>query len=224
MKLYHGSNSIIRKPKFGQGKPYNDYGLGFYCTEDKDIAMEWACPTRNDGYVNSYEIDLQKMKVVDLSGEDYSVLSWMAILLENRKFDITSNIAFQAKAYLLENFLPDIGDADIVVGYRADDSYFSFAEDFINNTISVRDLAFALHLGNLGIQTVIKSKKAFNKVAFIEAEPVDHREYHYRRMARDLEARRTYKERKANLEVSKEDVFVLDIIREGIKNDDPRLR
>ena len=30
-KLYHGSSSIIEKPKYGYGKTYNDYGLGFYC-------------------------------------------------------------------------------------------------------------------------------------------------------------------------------------------------
>ena len=29
----------------------------------------------------------------------------------------------------------DIKNADIIIGYRADDSYFSFAQDFVNNTI-----------------------------------------------------------------------------------------
>ena len=31
-KLYHGSSHIVDQPKYGYGKPYNDYGLGFYCT------------------------------------------------------------------------------------------------------------------------------------------------------------------------------------------------
>lgn len=33
MILYHGSDHIIEKPVFGEGKSYNDYGRGFYCTE-----------------------------------------------------------------------------------------------------------------------------------------------------------------------------------------------
>ena len=26
--IYHGSDHIIEHPQFGEGKPYNDYGLG----------------------------------------------------------------------------------------------------------------------------------------------------------------------------------------------------
>lgn len=40
--IYHGSNKIIEKPLFGFGKTYNDYGLGFYCTEVLDMAKEWG--------------------------------------------------------------------------------------------------------------------------------------------------------------------------------------
>lgn len=30
MKIYHGSENIIKKPVYGAGKLYNDYGRGFY--------------------------------------------------------------------------------------------------------------------------------------------------------------------------------------------------
>lgn len=40
--LYHGSPNIIEKPIYGYGKPYNDYGLGFYCTGSLDMAKEWG--------------------------------------------------------------------------------------------------------------------------------------------------------------------------------------
>lgn len=43
--IYHGSPEIIEKPVFGKGKPYNDYGMGFYCTEHLELAKEWACPS-----------------------------------------------------------------------------------------------------------------------------------------------------------------------------------
>ena len=41
--IYHGSENIIEVPEYGKGKPYNDYGLGFYCTEYVELAKEWAC-------------------------------------------------------------------------------------------------------------------------------------------------------------------------------------
>ena len=40
--IYHGSDHIIEKPKYGYGKTYNDYGVGFYCTENPDMAKEWG--------------------------------------------------------------------------------------------------------------------------------------------------------------------------------------
>ena len=42
-KLYHGSRDIIKKPVYGYGKKYNDYGLGFYCTGmATPTAMSWT--------------------------------------------------------------------------------------------------------------------------------------------------------------------------------------
>ena len=36
--LYHGSDKILSKPLFGYGKIYNDYGQGFYCTQNSELA------------------------------------------------------------------------------------------------------------------------------------------------------------------------------------------
>ena len=44
MPLYHGSSFIIERPEFGKGNPFNDYGLGFYCTETLELAKEWSVP------------------------------------------------------------------------------------------------------------------------------------------------------------------------------------
>ena len=42
MIVYHGSPYLVSVPMFGEGNPHNDYGLGFYCTEDLELAKEWA--------------------------------------------------------------------------------------------------------------------------------------------------------------------------------------
>ena len=54
MPLYHGSSFIIERPEFGKGNPFNDYGLGFYCTETLELAKEWACSMGQDGFANRY--------------------------------------------------------------------------------------------------------------------------------------------------------------------------
>ena len=92
--------------------------------------------------------------------------------------------------------MPDITDADVIIGYRADDSYFSFAEDFINNTISLRDLTLAMQLGALGEQVVLLSKHSFNRIEFINYEVADYRVYYYKRFKRDQNARAAYNSKK----------------------------
>ena len=220
MIIYHGSKDIIEKPEFGKGNKKNDYGLGFYCTENVELAKEWACSNNEtNGYANQYEIDLSAYKVLDLREEKYSILNWMALLLKFRTFDVNTPISVQAKEYILENFYVNVEEYDVIIGYRADDSYFSFAKDFINNTISVEQLAEAMRLGELGIQIVLKSKRAFDTVKYISYELAECKEYYVKRVSRDKKARETYLSgHRQNLVY--DGLFVMDIIRKGLKNGD----
>lgn len=222
--IYHGSQQIVEVPKFGVGKTYNDYGQGFYCTESIELAKEWACPIKNDGYANKFVMHFDGLNVLHLTNGEFSILNWLAILFKNRKFDITSPVGNSARDFILSEFLPDTDNVDVIIGYRADDSYFSFAEDFVNNVISLGDLEMAMKLGTLGEQVVLVSERSFKQIEFIEQETTDYREYYFKRTQRDKKARETYTSRKKNLQQLINDVFILDIIREDMKNDDPRLQ
>ena len=134
--LYHGSEFLIEKPEFGKGARHNDYGRGFYCTENIELAREWACAKQKNGYVNIYELDMEGLKVLNLNDSKYHILNWLAILADNRTYWQNGSIAEEAKKYIKEHFLIDITPYDIIVGYRADDSYFSFAQDFVSGVIS----------------------------------------------------------------------------------------
>lgn len=224
MIVYHGSKDIIKKPEFGKGNVRNDYGLGFYCTESINLAKEWACSNNEtNGYANKYELDLNEYNVLDLRKNEYSILNWIAILLKFRTFDVNSALSLQAKEYILNNFYIDVENYDIIIGYRADDSYFSFAKDFVNNTISVEQLAKAMQLGELGIQIVLKSQKAFDKIKFVNYEVAECDEYYVKRVSRDHKARTAYSDYRKQNNIS-DDLFVVDIIRQGIKNGDEILR
>ena len=221
--IYHGSDHIIEKPVFGLGKVYNDYGRGFYCTEDLNMAKEWGVGKDHDGIANGYEIDCSRLSILNLNDPSYTILYWLTVLLENRTFDTTSALAFQSKEFLIKNYHLDHEKYDCIIGYRADDSYFSFAQDFLNGTISYRQLNNAMHLGKPGTQFVLKSKKAFNALNFIGFETADKTEWYTRKKERDIKARRKYFDVERN-RVLPTDIFITQILNEEIRSDDPRLR
>lgn len=221
--VYHGSDHMIRQPKYGAGKPYNDYGPGFYCTEDPDMAKEWGVSRNRNGFANCYTLDCTGLDILDLNSPGFNTLNWLALLLENREFDAPSPLAYQAKDYIMNTFRIDYKSADCIIGYRADDSYFSFAQDFINGTISYRQLSNAMHLGKLGQQFVLKSRKAFGRITFTGYETADSTEWYARKMNRDLSARRQYFDTE-RFSIQKDDIFITQILSGEIQNDDPRLR
>ena len=221
--VYHGSSKIIEKPVFGMGNPNNDYGLGFYCTESEELAKEWACSAESDGYANKYSLDLTGLSVLSLTNGEYNILNWLYVLLENRQFRISGDIATQAKEYIFNNFAVDYKSYDVIKGYRADDAYFSFANAFLNNTISVSQLEKAMVLGKLGEQVVAISQKAFDSLEFIEASVAPNETYLPKKIARDSAARDEFRKEKNRGSVLTEK-YILDIIREGWKNDDERLQ
>ena len=215
--IYHGSDHIIEQPQFGEGKPYNDYGRGFYCTEYLELAKEWACSADSDGYANLYQLDYSGLSVLNLNAPEYNILNWLAILLENRKFNVANGLPQRAKTYLQENFKVDYNKYDVIIGYRADDSYFSYAGDFVNGTLSLADLSEAMRLGKLGEQVVLKSKKAFDSLTYVEAVKAPRQEYFAKYKTRDEDARARYRQI-ATKPVAEDETYVLDIIRNNWKN------
>lgn len=212
MKLYHGSTEIIKFPSFDKGRKNNDYGKGFYCTENMELAKEWACQRNSNGYANEYELEISKLKLLDLTKPDWSILHWLSILLENRTFYLTP-VQQEAKSYLLKNYKIDYSVYDLIIGYRANDSYFTFASNFLNNEITLAHLEHAMKLGELGIQVVLKSQKAFDKIKFLNAYHADSDIYHKIYLNRDDITRQTYKNVREKLDVN--GVYMIDILRGG---------
>ena len=220
--LYHGSPEIIEKPTFGKGKTYNDYGRGFYCTENLELAREWACTEGLDGYANQYVIETDNLKILNLSSGEYTILHWLALLMTYRKLRLSTPVMKRGAEWLKEHFLVNIEQYDAIIGYRADDSYFSFARAFVSNEISLKQLSHAMKLGKLGEQFVLKTPKAFEAISFVSCQPSDNTIYYARRKARDDAARAAFFE-----ELEKDDVtgiYMRDLILEEVKANDPRLR
>lgn len=177
--LYHGSESIIEKPEFNKGNKNADYGNAFYCTDDINAALEWASKKTGNGFVNKYYFDARGLKIIDLT--QLSVLNWIAILLHHRSIDPSfASDYVRELAYLEKEYYIDVRQYDVVIGYRADDSFFSFPLMFVESRIRVIKLENIYNLGFLGKQIVIISKKAFNRLKFmesIESHPIHKEKY-----------------------------------------------
>jgi len=218
--IYHGSKQIVEVPTFGLGRKNNDFGLGFYCTESSGLAKEWAVSSLSDGFANRYTLDTEYLKILNLNSPDYTILNWMAVLVNHRLFSIKTPVARRARQYLIEHFGINVNAYDLITGNRADDSYFDYADAFLNNAITVRQLSRAMQLGKLGEQIVIKSKFAFSKINFEGFEVAEKDMYYVLRKARDDAANQNYLE---ILEEESDGLFIQDIIRGGVSYDDPRI-
>ena len=151
------------------------------------------------------------------------ILTWLAVLLQNRTFTIETPLAASAKEYLISEFGIDYMGYDVIRGYRADDSYFSFAQDFLSNVISFQQLAKAMHLGDLGEQVVLKSSRAYDHLHFSYYEEVPKLPWLERKNSRDMKARKAYYAIDRDSYVPG-GMYVVNILDGSVKRDDPRLR
>lgn len=219
--IYHGSDHIIKIPEFHGGKPHNDYGYGFYCTEIGDLAKEWAVSEEHDGYANCYELDMDGLRILNMNHE-YSILSWLSILIQNRTLNLDTPLAAEVSRYLRDNFSVDTTMYDLIIGYRADDSYFSFAQDFLSGAISYQQLRKAMYLGELGEQIVLVSRRSFSAIRYIGSEKAFRSEWLVKKTERDRQARAAYLH-SDRMRYRRGELYAVTILDEEIKPNDPRL-
>ena len=80
-----------------------------------------------------------------------------------------------------------------------------------------------MKLGNLGTQFVLKSEKAFNAVQYEGYEMAESAQWYAKKESRDKTARRQYFAVEKNRR-QRGDLYIVQILDEEIKADDPRLR
>lgn len=162
IKVFHGSDHVIKFPKYLGGKEDNDYGNGFYLTEYEERARSWAALNGNPrtAIVNEYELDLQGIQILDLN--DYGVLAWIAEVVSHR--GTNQEAASIVGNRLVETYKINTDGYDVVKGYRADDSYTQVIEAFLLNQINVAEVERLFYKGSLGNQMFLKSEKAFLQI------------------------------------------------------------
>lgn len=164
LKLYHGSDHIIERPVFGFGKSDNDYGSGFYTTEVRERAEEWAVLYGSgNAVVNCYTLDTDGLNIFDLDSS--GPLAWIAEVISNR--GVSSVVAKSFAGEFVNKYKPNTEHADMITGYRADDSYGDVIEAFLSGELTIEEVQRLFWKGELGRQVFIKSERAFDRLTFV---------------------------------------------------------
>jgi hypothetical protein len=190
--VYHGSAHVVEVPVFGFGKPYNDYGRGFYTTPDRQLAGEWAVlHTGCDGCINEYRLNLAGLQILDLDKQ--GIRQWISVLMQHRGGYFDDLVAARVKVFIEDNPVA-IGGYDVIRGWRADDSYFSIAAAYAAGFLDDVRLTSLLRLGDLGIQFCIKTEAAFRSLSFVQAYAASASLFLDQAKARDTAARKKARE------------------------------
>ncbi len=218
-KIYHGGKRIVRTPAFGIGRQYNDFGLGFYCTEYPQYAAEWAVGSGRNGFISAYSIDTDGLRIINLCSSQYNPLHWLGLLFNYREFDLSSDTAYRAKEYINKHFPIDNQASDCIIGYRADNRCFMFAQDFLDAKLSYLSFKSALQGDDSNRQFVLKSNRAFDRIIFTEYKPAL-REASFPVMhSREIKCMKSVKPFTGG-----NDFFITNLIEGDIKPYDTRLR
>ena len=210
--LFHGSDKNIEKPLYGFGRSDCDYGSGFYLCDDKDLAAIWAEQYKDGGFINSYRLDLSNLRVLYLNhATKEDALAWIATLCVHRVDAYTRSTQGAVIDELAKRYGPDLSQYDLVIGYRADDSYYQYTAGFLNGSFPLELLLEAMKAGSLGLQYVLKSQKAFREIRYIGAERVM-ASSRYETLSAKLGAQYDVLQKRATIDMT----YVRDILREAV--------
>ena len=193
--LYHGTTDKKVMPTYGFGNDKHDYGKGFYLTENIDLAKEGAVyrPEEINGYVHKFILNLDGLKVLDF--RKYNVLVWLAELMKHRHASDSKRYKMLSEKFI-NKYSINSEQYDVIIGWRADASYFYIAKEFVKDNIDIDILEELLSLGDLGIQYCIKSKLAYENLCELKEEIVivNYDEFNYKYNTRDYKTRKRMKE------------------------------
>ena len=155
MRLYHGSNQGIEKPKLFPAARGLDFGNGFYLTSDFEQAKKWSILTvkrRGEGspIVSVFKVDEEKLNQLNILRFDGPNVEWLRYVSSNRK-----SMNFNDRR-------------DIVVGPVANDNTMPVLNLYLKGAYNEDEAIKRLMPQKLKDQYVFKTEEAVSILKLIE--------------------------------------------------------
>jgi gamma-glutamylcyclotransferase (GGCT)/AIG2-like uncharacterized protein YtfP len=153
IQVYHGSDTIVDKPKIQQPVRALDFGQGFYTTTNIEQAKSFAkkVQDRNGSseiHISIYTINKDIINKLDYLFFDKPDKKWLDFVSANR------NGTYQGKIY------------DVIYGPVANDTVFKTFIAYQNGTLSEKETLKRLKIRKLYNQLVFSNEEALKCLNF----------------------------------------------------------
>ncbi len=151
MRLYHGSDQIVRRPRILEPNRRMDFGKGFYTTQSYAQAKRWAKDVREKrktehAYVSEYEYtESGRSKLLAFDGP---TKEWLDFVEMNR-------------------LKGDDHDYDIVIGPVADEGVYYILLLYESGALSSEETIVRLESAKLDGQVLFHTDKSLRDVTFL---------------------------------------------------------
>ncbi len=158
-KVYHGGTSVVAQPLCAVGRDNLDFGKGFYLTEMRQQAVEWATRIANIGlpqWLNIYELDNRKLVGFRYKQFVAYDADWLHFIAQSR------------------NGLKPWSDYDIIEGGVADDRVVDTIEFYLNGDITEEMALRRLSMHQPNNQICILNQNIIDEcLHFVTSEPLN---------------------------------------------------
>ena len=157
MKVYHGSDTVVQKPRILHSKRRMDFGSGFYTTQSRTQAEKWARSVRRrrdspETFVT--EFDYEEKPEMNVLIFDGPFAEWFDFIIRNRKGTFTH-------------------DYDIIIGPVADDSVYDTLFLFESGYITREEAIRKLNSAKLDGQILFHTDKSLECITYIDSWEVE---------------------------------------------------
>lgn len=157
MKAYHGSDTVVQKPRILHSKRRMDFGSGFYTTQSRTQAEKWARSVRRrrdspEAFVT--EFDYEEKPGMNVLIFDGPFAEWFDFIIRNRKGTFTH-------------------DYDIIIGPVADDSVYDTLFLFESGYITREEAIRKLNSAKLDGQILFHTDKSLECITYIDSWEVE---------------------------------------------------
>lgn len=156
--LFHGSKNGLSCIDVIDARQNCDFGKGFYLGESYYQALAFV-NEKEKSSVYSFSCSLDDLTVKKFECS----LDWMLAICYYR-----GTLGEYADRALVQRVISEIEDADVIVAPIADNKMFYIMEQFTEGEINADVALHSLSASKLGLQYVLKSEKALERLAPIE--------------------------------------------------------